>query len=207
MSSLLFDFCIGDDDGDDVIFLLQRDCPVSRKPLANGLLSIFSFVMRSFCWEIKKEENWSIWNAINVSRFLICKNLTIVSLYFIFNTRYDNNIIWFNFKFKEYHDDVLYVIRRWQKRRHFSQVRIICDNLWSQFALQERQRTLLKRKEKRQRSKSSIIMIHWGVWRSFSDFLAISQLNFVSLYTHTFSSFRVVSRVRVRKREVLKSFE
>lgn len=42
-------FSSGDDDDEDTfIFLLHLDCPVSRKPLANGLLSIFNFVIRSF---------------------------------------------------------------------------------------------------------------------------------------------------------------
>ena len=51
-SFVLDSFCILTDG--DVIFRLHLDCPVSRNPLANGLLSIFSFVMRSFCLERKK---------------------------------------------------------------------------------------------------------------------------------------------------------
>lgn len=38
------------------VFLLHLDCPHARKPFANGLLSIFSFVMRSFCEQYK----WSV---------------------------------------------------------------------------------------------------------------------------------------------------
>lgn len=37
------------EDVDTVNFRLHLDCPVSRKPLANGLLSIFNLVIRSFC--------------------------------------------------------------------------------------------------------------------------------------------------------------
>lgn len=40
-----------DEDVDCVNFRLHLDCPVSRNPLANGLLSIFNFVIRSFCNE------------------------------------------------------------------------------------------------------------------------------------------------------------
>lgn len=32
-----------------MLFLLHLDWPHARNPFANGLLSIFSFVMRSFC--------------------------------------------------------------------------------------------------------------------------------------------------------------
>lgn len=50
-------FSSGDDeDADTFIFLLHLDCPVSRKPFANGLLSIFNFVIRSFCGR-KGEKN------------------------------------------------------------------------------------------------------------------------------------------------------
>lgn len=35
-------------------FLLHLDWPHALKPLANGLLSIFNFVMRSFCEQTKK---------------------------------------------------------------------------------------------------------------------------------------------------------
>lgn len=41
---------------DTFIFLLHLDCPVSRKPFANGLLSIFSLVMRSFYVKQKKRK-------------------------------------------------------------------------------------------------------------------------------------------------------
>jgi hypothetical protein len=34
---------------------LHRDCPVSRNPFANGLLSIFNFVIRSFCYGLNKK--------------------------------------------------------------------------------------------------------------------------------------------------------
>lgn len=40
-----------DEDVDCVNFRLHLDCPVSRNPLANGLLSIFNLVIRSFCNE------------------------------------------------------------------------------------------------------------------------------------------------------------
>lgn len=36
------------------VFLLHLDWPHARKPFANGLLSIFSFVIRSFCGQRKK---------------------------------------------------------------------------------------------------------------------------------------------------------
>lgn len=38
-------------------FLLHRDWPVSRNPLANGLLSIFSLVIWSFCCKREEIEN------------------------------------------------------------------------------------------------------------------------------------------------------
>lgn len=44
-----------DEEVDCVNFRLHLDCPVSRNPLANGLLSIFNFVMRSFCNADKKK--------------------------------------------------------------------------------------------------------------------------------------------------------
>lgn len=49
LSSLCF--CLPDEaDSDDCVSLrLQRDWPDSRNPFANGLLSILSFVIRSFC--------------------------------------------------------------------------------------------------------------------------------------------------------------
>lgn len=34
-------------------FLLHLDCPHARKPFANGLLSIFNFVILSFCKQLK----------------------------------------------------------------------------------------------------------------------------------------------------------
>ena len=36
-------------------FRLHLDWPHARKPLANGLLSIFNFVIRSFCGQTKNE--------------------------------------------------------------------------------------------------------------------------------------------------------
>lgn len=39
---------------ESVFFLLHLDWPHARKPFANGLLSIFSFVMRSFCGQRNK---------------------------------------------------------------------------------------------------------------------------------------------------------
>lgn len=46
-----------DEDVDCVNFRLHRDCPVSRNPLANGLLSIFSLVIRSFCkWKKERKQ-------------------------------------------------------------------------------------------------------------------------------------------------------
>lgn len=38
---------------ESVLFRLHLDWPHARKPLAKGLLSIFSFVMRSFCGQTK----------------------------------------------------------------------------------------------------------------------------------------------------------
>lgn len=43
-----------DPDDDCTNFRLHLDWPDSRNPLANGLLSIFSLVMRSFCQHRKK---------------------------------------------------------------------------------------------------------------------------------------------------------
>lgn len=45
-----------DEDVDCVNFRLHLDCPVSRNPFANGLLSIFNLVIRSFCNAKEKRE-------------------------------------------------------------------------------------------------------------------------------------------------------
>lgn len=45
-----------DEDVACVNFRLHLDCPVSRNPLANGLLSIFNLVIRSFCNEDKRKQ-------------------------------------------------------------------------------------------------------------------------------------------------------
>lgn len=53
-----------DDDVDTVNFRLHLDWPVSRNPLANGLLSIFNLVMRSFCKRRQKRTmNGFVWCA------------------------------------------------------------------------------------------------------------------------------------------------
>jgi len=46
---------------------LNRDCPVSRKPFANGLLLIFNFVMFSFC---KKITNVTL-DAMNTKKHIL----------------------------------------------------------------------------------------------------------------------------------------
>lgn len=46
-------FCVSALPSGSTFFLLHLDWPHARKPLANGLLSIFSFVIRSFCGQRK----------------------------------------------------------------------------------------------------------------------------------------------------------
>lgn len=52
----IVDEVIDDVDDDCANFRLHLDWPDSRKPLAKGLLSIFSLVMRSFCKQINRSK-------------------------------------------------------------------------------------------------------------------------------------------------------
>lgn len=60
-----------------MLFLLHLDWPQARKPLANGLLSIFSFVMRSFWGERNNKINDYLNKTSEVSfwRLFIKKNV------------------------------------------------------------------------------------------------------------------------------------
>lgn len=42
-------FCVSTPESPSTFFLLHLDWPQARNPFANGLLSIFNFVIRSFC--------------------------------------------------------------------------------------------------------------------------------------------------------------
>lgn len=56
-------FCVSVLPSGSTFFLLHLDWPHARKPLANGLLSIFSFVIRSFCGQRKYK--FSCFTVIN----------------------------------------------------------------------------------------------------------------------------------------------